>query len=216
MKQEVREVENTPEKAIYQVGEGKDALTLSVSRNTWEHRADFHMDTFSRFSVELKSNDVSLYNCFGNINRELNDLAEKVYDDQSKEAKAVKSFLSLIKGNSLAAQLKEAVEKTPERRKEREQRDKEWEEERQRAAKKRDLEEKQNKKNAENALNKFLGVKDEPVESVEEPDNKLARVRRKVAKKVGLEDVKLPSGVKKVEGKVSKMIFEKRGGKSGK
>lgn len=264
MSEQIKELKNTPEEAVYRVGKGKDALTLSVAteKTTYKYIERRRGDMFTEnrptnyIYLQLESNNVELY--MSSI-KEQNDyyaqgdyvypgkwdalpgrkidnikmaLAEKLYDDESKEATAVKKFLSLIKGNVLVDEINKLVEGTPLRREEELQKQQEEQARRIFEAQKRQEEvkqkklteaqiEAQNKKNAEKTLNNFVGADDaqaakkETVTTNEVATNKLAKIRKKIAHGIDetlgtkLEEKKLAKPLKKIEKAVSDKLFGK-------
>lgn len=250
LKKENKKADNIPEKATFHIGEGKDALELTISqgKTTYEfiekrnHQAFIENRPTNYISLQLESNNNELYKftikeqedyCTAGSNpvnwgafpgKKTDDikmaLAEKLYDDNSKEATAVKKFLSQIKGNVLVDEIKKLIEETPQRReeearKQQEEQAKKVAEEQKRKAEdeQRKLAADQNKKNAENALNNFVGADKEEMEERKEKilankektkkaTNKLAQARKRVAKFVDKmsERMKVEKVVKKVTG----------------
>ena len=228
MSEEIKELENTPEKAVYQFGEGKDALTLSVyedkyNQDVGDYNPVYHHETI----VKLTSQGISLFHISQDSHgvetegyTNLEPLAEKLYDNNSKEARAVKMMLSQIKGNSLIDRLNSSLKNTPTRREEEKQRQIQNEEEMRHKAEQQRLEEAQNKKNAENALNNFIGADDaqttkEAVATNDVATNKLAILRKKITHDIdetfgtNLEEKKLPNVVKRRFEEPMSKIFEK-------
>lgn len=213
MSEKIKELENTPEKAIYQVGEGKDALTLSITTGATTYKsANEHcqitQEPANYIEISLSSNNVRLFyfnkkdhedaiigNIYKNMGRPLNFggkkidhkklLSERLFDDSSKEAVAVKKFLSQIKGNALVDEINKLIEGTPLRREEELRKQQEEksnrsaeEQKRQEEAKQKKLTEAQNKENAGNALNKFVGVdKQEAKDAPAVPEKGLKKYR---------------------------------------
>ena len=226
MSEEIKELKNTPEKAVYQFGEGKDALTLSVyedkyNQDVGDYNPVYHHETI----VKLTSQGISLFHISQDSHgvetegyTNLEPLAEKLYDNNSKEARAIKMMLSQIKGNSLIDRLNSSLKNTPTRREDKEQRQKQYEEEMRRDAKQQRLTEAQNKENAKNALNKFVGAdkiettKEKSVATNDVATNKLAILRKKITHDIdetfgtNLEEKKLLNVLKRVEEPMSKIV----------
>lgn len=193
MSEEVKEIENMPEKAVYQFGEGKNALQLTVYSERYWSGPDM---PYLHFFLSLESNDVSLY--------KINDLdghsiPDKLYDDISKEAIAVKKLLAQIRGNSMIDGINDRIKEIPQER----QRKKQESIEAERRARARRKQNEGNKKNANNALDNFVGTG---------KVNRLSILRKKIAHDIdetfgtNIEEKKLPNVLKRVEEPMSKIV----------
>lgn len=253
MSEKPKEIENTPEKAVYSFGEGKDMLTFSISKGETGYEA---LDNFGSFyyktktkktsfvKLELSSNEVTLYSIEkkGYVDAEVHSsdamapdigikekkqnifkaIAEKLYDDNSKEAIAVKKFLKKIDGNTLINKLNECIEETPQRREAELQRQKEEQLERQQSIDAYRQRETEKRNNAQNAVQQFVGEdfvgEDKDIMSEQKENvasNKLSILRKKIAHDIDetlgthLEEKKIVKPIKKIEKAVSDKLFGK-------
>lgn len=259
MSDEIKELENTPEKAVYQFGEGKNALTLSIESGTttyneltYDDKDDawprgIHNENTKYLKLELSYNRLSLYSIYeqGRTSASIRpmhhdyrvsklcdykkEISEKLFDDNSKEATAIKKFLSQIKGSALVDEINKLIKETPQRREEellkqqKEQAKKVAEEQKRKVeAKQQELAEAQNRENAENLLNNFVGTdnakilkKEEDVTTNDVATNKLATLREKIAHDIdetfctNLEEKKIAKPLKKIEKAISDKLFGK-------
>lgn len=132
-------------KKSHQIGEGKDALTLSVSTGkttyiTWspkdknyEEMGDiYRIDRPTDFiKLDLSSNGVSLYSIEQRKNEDLEfpdtedankvcdmkrTIAERLYDDKTPKGQTIKKLLFQIKEDQLIDEIRQLLETTPQRR----------------------------------------------------------------------------------------------------
>ncbi len=188
MAEEIKELENTPEKAVYQFGEGKEALTLSIESGITTYKAEtlednnpwpkgYHDENTNYLELTLSSNENSLYSIRRKGMKDAGylqdippqvwpeqkvdykrEIAARLYDDKSKEATAVKKFLNQIEGNTIVDELKNLITEIPHLREIEAQQKKEQELKRQQEAEDYWQGVALKKENAKNALNKFVGA----------------------------------------------------------
>lgn len=186
MSEEIKEIENTPEKAVYRFNKGKDALILSIAEKTEFNEVMSPTGDPMRFSekhlkLELSRDNEAIYNLSelmdskfsyykGNERKKIDvikDLSKKLWDDNSKNSSIAKKLLSMVKGNPLIDEMNKQMEL---------------------------LTDAQNKE-----LNK----------------SKLGKLRNKLAKKVDnvlgtkLEEKKIAKPLKKIEKSISDKLFGK-------
>lgn len=128
-KETIKKIENTPEKAVYQFGEGKDALILSIAEKTEFNEVMSPTGDPMRFSekhlkLELSRDNEAIYNLSelvdskfpyykGNERKKIDvikDLSKKLWDDNSKNSSIAKKLLSMVKGNPLIDEMNKQME----------------------------------------------------------------------------------------------------------
>lgn len=182
MSDNIEEKVNTSEEAVYQIGEGKNALTLQVRTHKDFFIDNVDSDSYIYMDMDLirESKDnpsgktIFAIGTFYNLSyydlpkkelrkRMSKDLAEKLLKSKSIKAGRIKGFLEQIKGNPLIDEIKEQMK----------------------------------------------------VVEMELNNNKLARVRARLAEKIDrklgthLEKAELPTPLKKVEKAISDTILGK-------
>lgn len=252
MSEAIKEIENTPEKAVYQFGEGKDALTFTIKTGITTYLEEtleegypwpkgYHNENTDYIELKLLSNEINLYSiyrkgmedarCVQDLPPQLRsakkvdskkEIAEQLYDDNSKEAVAIKKFLKDISGNELIDTLNKMIEETPQRRKAELQRVKEERLQEQQRIKAYWQREREKRDNAQNAVQQFVGEGKDTITKQKEAGealakssvgiNKLATLRKKIAHDIDetlgthLEEKKLPKVLKKIEEPLSKVL----------
>ena len=180
MIEEIKELQNNPEKAVYQIGKDKNALILSVEEVTENGEVkDINLEplAFSEkfLKLNLSKNNIPIYalseledsriepSATGfHLDRAeaIANLSRKLFNDKSKNARYAKEFLKKISGNPLIDEIKEQIKVVEEEQK--------------------------------RELN----------------NSKLGCVRAKLAKKLGIK-TELPKSIKKIEKVISGTILGK-------
>ena len=127
-KETIKEIENTPEKAVYSFGEGKDALILSIAEKTEFNEVMSPTGDPMRFSekhlkLELSRDNEAIYNLSELVDSKfsyykgyernridvIKDLSKKLWDDNSKNSSIAKKLLSMINGNPLIDEMNKQI-----------------------------------------------------------------------------------------------------------
>lgn len=141
MNEKIKELVNTPKKAVYQFGEGKESLTLSISEGTTKYKAfnesEKCVEVGTGFMhIKLTSNGKLLCNiydvghtddlktengiCKGRSKDYRREIAKKLYYCKNeKHVQAVRKFIELIEGNPIVDGIKQQFEFIDSRRNER-------------------------------------------------------------------------------------------------
>ena len=134
MTSEIKHLIHTPSKDVYQMEEGQDTFTFSISKGETtiirEPSAPFLGKPFSVHAdfveLDLSCNGNSLYNlkqCEDSRQEKANTMAhietaiaEKLYDDKTKEVTVIKEFLHQISDNLIVDNIRNYLNDTPQRR----------------------------------------------------------------------------------------------------
>jgi len=132
MTSEIKHIEHTQNKDVYQMGRGQDVFTFSISKGKTTTMREPSVPIIGRpFSfpsdfveLDLSRNGNTIYNLKQCEDSRIEKamarievaIAEKLYDDKTEEATVIKEFLHQISDNLIVDNIRNDLNDTPQRR----------------------------------------------------------------------------------------------------